>query len=51
VRALSAPEVRERLLGLGHVIAGNSPGEFAAFISSELAKYSKVIKDNKIRAD
>ncbi|MBI4190471.1 MAG: tripartite tricarboxylate transporter substrate binding protein [Betaproteobacteria bacterium] len=51
VRALGAPEVRERLLGLGHVIAGNSPGEFAAFISSELAKYSKVIKDNRIRAD
>ena len=51
VHALNAPEVRERLLGLGHAIAGLSPGEFAAFISSELAKYSKVIKDNNIRAD
>ena len=51
VHALNAPEVRERLLGLGHAIAGNSPGEFAVFISSELAKYSKVIKDNNIRAD
>ena len=51
LQALNAAEVRERLLGLGHAIAGNSPGEFAAFISSELAKYSKVIKDNNIRAD
>ena len=51
VRALGAGDVRERLLGLGHDVAGNSPGEFAAFIGSELAKYSKVIRDNNIRAD
>jgi tripartite-type tricarboxylate transporter receptor subunit TctC len=51
VRALAAPDVRERLLGMGHEVSGNTPAEFAAFISSELAKYSKVIKDNHIRAD
>ncbi len=51
VSALNAAEVRDRLSGLGHEVAGNSPAEFATFISAELAKYSKVIKDNDIRAD
>ena len=51
VRALGAAEVLERLVGMGHEVAGNSPAEFAAFISGELAKYSKVIRDNNIRAD
>ena len=51
VRALAAPDVRERLLGMGHEVSGNTPAEFATFISGELAKYSKVIKDNNIRAD
>jgi len=51
VAALGTPDVRERLQGMGHEVTGNTPAEFGAFIAGELAKYSKVIRDNRIRAD
>ncbi len=50
-RALDAPDVRQRLLDLGHQIAGNSPEAFAAFIGAEIGKYAAVIRDNRIRVD
>ena len=45
VKALSIPEVKERIVGLGAEPVGNSPDEFSAFIKKELATWSKVIKE------
>jgi tripartite-type tricarboxylate transporter receptor subunit TctC len=45
VKALSIPEVKERIVGLGADPVGNSPDEFAAFIKKEFATWSKVIKE------
>jgi tripartite-type tricarboxylate transporter receptor subunit TctC len=44
VRALRAPDVRERLAADGAEPVGNSPEEFAAFIRAEIAKWAKVAK-------
>jgi tripartite-type tricarboxylate transporter receptor subunit TctC len=45
VKALSIPEVKQRILELGADPVGSSPEEFAAFIKKELATWSKVIKE------
>jgi tripartite-type tricarboxylate transporter receptor subunit TctC len=44
-KAMTAPDVRERLLGAGLDPVGDSPEEFAQFVRSEIAKWSKVAKD------
>jgi tripartite-type tricarboxylate transporter receptor subunit TctC len=48
VKAMSVPDIRERLLALGQVPVGSSPDEFAAFMKSEGAKWLKVIRQAKI---
>jgi len=42
--ALEAPEVKESMLKQGLDPAGGTPEEFGAYIKSELAKWSKVIR-------
>ena len=44
-KALSIPDVKERIVGLGADPVGSSPEEFAAFIKKEIATWSKVIKE------
>ena len=44
-KALTMPEVKERIVSLGADPVGNSPEEFAAFIKKEIATWSKVIKE------
>ena len=51
VRALSLPDVRERLLREGAELGGNSPREFDAFVRSEMAKWAKVVKLSGAKAD
>ena len=50
-KALARPDVRETLARLGSEASGMGPGDFQAFIKSEIAKYGKVIKDAGIKAD
>jgi tripartite-type tricarboxylate transporter receptor subunit TctC len=50
-RALTAPDVREKMLLLGAQPVGNRPEEFAAYIRSESGKYARVIKASGARAD
>jgi tripartite-type tricarboxylate transporter receptor subunit TctC len=51
VRVMAQPETRDRLVGMGVDIIGNSPEEFAAFLRAEIARYAKVIKDAGIKAE
>ncbi len=51
VKALQAPEVRDRLTAQGANVVGNSPEEFAVFIRVEHARWGKVVRDANIRAD
>ena len=50
-RALSSPEVRERIVNLGAEAVGNRPDEFAQFIRAEAEKYARVIKASGATAD
>jgi tripartite-type tricarboxylate transporter receptor subunit TctC len=51
IRALAAPDVRERMLALGAEPVGNSPEEFSAYIRAEADKYARVVKASGARAD
>jgi tripartite-type tricarboxylate transporter receptor subunit TctC len=51
VKALGAPDVREKVLNLGAEPVGDRPAEFAAYIRSEADKYARVIKASGAKAD
>ncbi len=50
-KALARTEVREALGRMGAEASGMGPAEFGSFIKSEIAKYSKVIKDAGIKVE
>jgi len=50
-RALLAPDVRERLAQLGLEWKSNTSGEFAAFLRSEIEKWSRTVKESGAKAD
>jgi tripartite-type tricarboxylate transporter receptor subunit TctC len=50
-RALSSPEVRERLGQLGLEWRSNTSGEFATFLRDEVHKWAKAVKDSGAKAD
>jgi tripartite-type tricarboxylate transporter receptor subunit TctC len=50
-RALSAPDVQEKLAQLGLEWKANTAGEFAAFLRSEVSKWSKAVRESGARAD
>jgi tripartite-type tricarboxylate transporter receptor subunit TctC len=50
-RALSAPDVRERLNQLGLEWRSNTSGEFATFLRDEVQKWAKAVKDSGAKAD
>jgi len=47
-RVLAERDVRRKMLDLGSEPAGNSPEEFARFISADQAKWSKLMKERGI---
>ena len=48
---LKDPQVRSQIAAQGADPVGNSPAEFSAFISRELVKWAKLIKDADIKAE
>jgi len=51
LKALAQPEVLERFATQGLDAAPSTPAEFAAFIRSEIAKWSRIAKEANIKAD
>jgi tripartite-type tricarboxylate transporter receptor subunit TctC len=51
VKSLRAPEMRDRLTGLGCEVVGNKPEELAAFLKAEITKWNKVIKESGAKID
>ena len=41
---LLAGDIRQRLTELGLDAVGGTPGQFAAFIRQDIAKYAKIVK-------
>ena len=48
---LQEPEVRKRLEALGAEVVGSSPAELDTFRRAEIAKWTRLAKDNKIQLD
>jgi tripartite-type tricarboxylate transporter receptor subunit TctC len=48
VKAVQAPDVRERMAKLGATVVGSTPQEFAAYISTEIEKWKKVAQEAKL---
>ena len=51
VRALGAPDVKERLAKSGNEYVMSPPEEFTAFIRAEIAKWTKVVKEANLRIE
>ena len=51
VQVLALPEVKERLAVLGFEAIGSTTAEFAKYIDDEAAKYERIIRDAKIKAE
>ncbi len=49
--AVAAPEVREKLIAQGAVPQTSTPKELQALISSDLARYSRVIREKGLRVE
>jgi tripartite-type tricarboxylate transporter receptor subunit TctC len=50
-RVLSDPETRERLTRMGVDLILNTPEEFRTYLNSEIARYTKIIKANGLKAE
>jgi tripartite-type tricarboxylate transporter receptor subunit TctC len=51
VQAMKAPDIVERVTGLGNDPVGDTPEEFDKFIREEIPKWAKVIKEAKIKME
>ncbi len=51
VSGLAQPDVKTKLAAMAYVPVGSSPEETTAFLKSEMAKWSKVIKDAGLKAE
>jgi len=51
VKALADPDVKKRFADLGVEAVSSSPAEFTAFIRTEMAKYTKLIKEANIKVE
>lgn len=50
-KVLATPQMRERFIGQGAAPVGNTPEQFAAFIRSEIDKWTQVVKFSGAKID
>jgi len=51
MKAMAAPDVRERLAAIAMEPVGNTPEAFAAQVKSDVARWGKVIREANIKVD
>ncbi len=51
LKVLALPDVKERMFGLGLEVAGSSPEQLGELVRSDIAKYSKVVKEAGVKVD
>lgn len=50
-KGVKAPAVAERLSAQGFVPLGSAPQDFAAYMDEEIARYARIVKEAKIKAE
>ncbi len=50
-RALSSPDIKDKLIKAGNEPVGSSPAEFAAFVRAEFDKWAKVVKAANLKIE
>jgi tripartite-type tricarboxylate transporter receptor subunit TctC len=50
-KALAQPDLKERLATLGAEGVGSSPGEFKAFVQTEIAKWARVVREAGLKVE
>ena len=50
-RALSSPEIKDKLVKAGNEPVGTAPAEFIVFVRAEVEKWAKVVKQANLRID
>ena len=50
-KSLAKPETRARMKGLGAVVIGDTPAEFAAFLKKDYERWGRVIKASGVTAE
>jgi len=50
-KVMARPEIKERLSGMGFNPIGSDSAQFAKYVTDEMAKYSKIITDAKIKME
>ena len=50
-KAVSAPDLRDKLVQMGIEPVGNTPDQLAQFINDEIAKWAKVINTAGVKAE
>ncbi len=51
VKVVRAPELRDRMTGLGFDVVAGKPEELGAFLKTEIVKWTKVIKDSGAKVE
>jgi tripartite-type tricarboxylate transporter receptor subunit TctC len=51
MKALTQPDLRDRLGALGAEPAGSSPAELAALIREDIARWARVVKASGVKLD
>ena len=46
IRAMRAPEVKEKIEGFGYDIVGSTPEQLESFVRAEIVRWGKVVKDS-----
>jgi len=51
VKALADPKVQERINTVGFIAQSSTPEQFGAFVSDEVTKWQKIVKDTGVKPD
>jgi tripartite-type tricarboxylate transporter receptor subunit TctC len=50
-RAISQPATRKQLDEMGYQVVANTPEQFGAFLREQITTWTKIVKDNNIKAE
>jgi tripartite-type tricarboxylate transporter receptor subunit TctC len=50
-RAISQPATRKQLDEMGYQVVANTPEQFATFLREQITTWTKIVKDNNIKAE